>query len=121
MPSPPSATWSDCWVASPGAAPAREFLTLAAALQAVPEIETILDSLRSSKSPSVPPSPCAQGDGTRGEGSLDPCSDLLALLDTAVVEDANGAAMIRPGFAPDLDDVGRGAGNAGVAGGAGGT
>jgi DNA mismatch repair protein MutS len=36
---------------------------------------------------------------------LDPCPDLLALLDTAVDEDANGAGTIRAGFAPDLDDA----------------
>ena len=36
---------------------------------------------------------------------LDPCPDLLALLETAVAEDANGAGTIRPGFAPDLDDA----------------
>jgi DNA mismatch repair protein MutS len=84
-------------IAGRGAA-AREFLTLAAALRAIPEIETILGKLvtaASSHSPSgrlaVWPSP------------VDPCPDLLALLDTAVAEDASGAGVIRPGFAPDLD------------------
>ena len=36
---------------------------------------------------------------------LDPCPDVLALLETAVAEDANGAGTIRPGFAPELDDA----------------
>jgi len=82
---------------------AREFLTLAAALRSIPEIETILDSLSSSKLPSVPPSPIAMGEGLGVRAPVDPCPDLLALLDTAVTEDANGAGLIRPGFAPDLD------------------
>jgi DNA mismatch repair protein MutS len=73
---------------------AREFLSLAAALQAIPEIETILGVLNSSASSLLPSSV-----------SLDPCPDLLALLETAVAEDANGAGVIRPGFAPDLDDA----------------
>ena len=52
MPWPPSATWSDCWAASPTrAAGAREFLTLAAALRAIPEIETILDPLARHRPP----------------------------------------------------------------------
>jgi DNA mismatch repair protein MutS len=92
-------------IAGRGAA-AREFLTLATALRAIPEIESILGSLglgASSHSPSrrdpagapVSPSPVA----------LDPCLDLLAMLESAVTEDANGAGVIRPGFAPDLDDA----------------
>jgi DNA mismatch repair protein MutS len=36
-----------------------------------------------------------------GEG----LSDILSLLETAVAEDPSGAATIRPGFAPDLDDA----------------
>jgi DNA mismatch repair protein MutS len=36
---------------------------------------------------------------------LDPCPDLLALLETAVVEDATGVGTIPPGFAPELDDA----------------
>ncbi len=81
---------------------AREFLTLAAALRAIPEIETILETLGPAASSPLPthrltdlPSPVP----------LDPCPDLLAVLDTAVAEDANGAGTIRPGFAPDLDDA----------------
>src|SRR5215208_5894842 len=42
---------------------AREFLTLAAALRAIHEIESILGTLSSSKLPSVPPSPIAMGEG----------------------------------------------------------
>ncbi|MDF2761186.1 MAG: mismatch repair protein MutS, partial [Thermomicrobiales bacterium] len=77
---------------------AREFLTLAAALRSIPEIKTILDSLSSSNSLSAAPSQIAMGEGGRGvRAPLDPCPDLLALLDTAVTEDANGAGIIRPG------------------------
>jgi DNA mismatch repair protein MutS len=44
------------------------------------------------------------GEGVGGvRAPLHPCPDLLALLDTAVAEDASGAGVIRPGFAPDLD------------------
>src|SRR5215212_2811847 len=60
---------------------AREFLTLAASLRAIPEIESILGTLSSTSSPHLPscrlavlPSPVP----------LDPCPDLLALLETAV-------------------------------------
>jgi DNA mismatch repair protein MutS len=35
--------------------------------------------------------------------SLDPCLDVIELLNGAVMEDTSGAAIIRPGFAPDLD------------------
>jgi DNA mismatch repair protein MutS len=74
-------------IANRGAAP-REFLTLAAALQSIPRIATILESLH--LAPSTP---------------LDACPDVLALLERAIAEDAHGTAVIRPGFAPDLDDA----------------
>jgi DNA mismatch repair protein MutS len=85
---------------------AREFLTLAAALRAVPEIETILGMFSPAGSSHLPSS----RDPTDAPVSpstvpLDPCPDLLAVLETAVAEDANGAGAIRPGFAPDLDDA----------------
>jgi DNA mismatch repair protein MutS len=84
---------------------AREFLALAAALRAIPEIETIVGEL----SPAVPDSPsCRDPSGAPvlpSSATLDPCPDLLALLEMAVAEDANGAGTIRPGFAPDLDDA----------------
>jgi DNA mismatch repair protein MutS len=68
-----------------GGAGAREFLTLAAALRVTPRIETVLTSIAAS--------------------AIDPCADVLALLDWAVAEDANGGATIRPGFAPALDEA----------------
>lgn len=74
-------------IAGRGAGP-REFLTLAAALRQIPEVEEILESLGS-----VP--------SFAGE----PCADVLALLESAVLEDASGAARPRPGFAPALDDA----------------
>ncbi len=74
-------------IAGRGAGP-REFLTLAAALRLIPEIEEILEPL-----------------GAVLSAASDGCPDVLALLDSAVVEDAGGAASIRPGFAPDLDDA----------------
>jgi DNA mismatch repair protein MutS len=67
---------------------ARDFLTLAAALRALPALARNLAAL----APADPP-------------PLDTCPDLLALLERAVVEDASGAATIRPGFAPDLDEA----------------
>jgi len=69
-------------------ATARDFVTLAAALRVVPEIEEILESLGSV--PSV---------------ARDACPDVLALLDLAVEEDVAGLAVIRAGFALDLDDA----------------
>jgi DNA mismatch repair protein MutS len=74
-------------IAARNASP-REFLTLAAALRVMPEIEEILESLGSLRS--------ATGDC---------CADVLALLDTAVEEDVSGAAVIRDGFSPTLDDA----------------
>ncbi len=77
---------------------AREFLTLAAALRLVPEIELMLAGLR----------PEANSVGARHAvpiTPLDPCPDALSLLESAVAEDPSGAAAIRPGFAPDLDDA----------------
>src|SRR5206468_2217430 len=68
-----------------GGAGAREFLTLAAALRIVPIIGETLSAL------------CLP--------ALDPCSDALALLESAVGEHVNGVAAIRPGFAPDLDEA----------------
>ncbi len=107
-------------IASRGAG-AREFLTLAAALRVIPKIGAILERTFIP----LPPSHCAQGEGEAplpsqrergwGEGRsgrgvalltpLDPCPDILSLLDSAVEEDPTGAATIRPGFAPDLDDA----------------
>jgi DNA mismatch repair protein MutS len=85
---------------------AREFLTLAAALRVLPEIETILGTLGPTPSSDLPSSRDPTGAPVLPSPiSLDPCPDLLALLDTAVAEDANGAGTIRPGFAPDLDDA----------------
>jgi DNA mismatch repair protein MutS len=74
-------------IAGRGAGP-REFLTLAAALRAIPCIESLLEPL---------------DDATAT--ALDACPDVLALLDSAVEEDASGAARIRTGFAPALDDA----------------
>ena len=74
-------------IAGRGAGP-REFLTLATALRTVPDVAATLASLGGAV--------CA---------SLEPCPDVLALLDGAVVEDAGGTAAIRPGFALDLDEA----------------
>ncbi len=74
-------------IAGRGAA-TRDFLTLAAALRGVPEIEEILESL-----------------GSVLSVARDACPDVLDLLDLAVGEDFAGVAVIRAGFAPDLDDA----------------
>jgi DNA mismatch repair protein MutS len=74
-------------IAGRGAAP-RDFLTLAEALRSIPKIAARLTALDA-----LPPV------------CLDPCPDLLALLDAAVTEAAHGGAAIRPGFAPDLDEA----------------
>jgi DNA mismatch repair protein MutS len=101
-----------------GGAGVREFLALAATLRRIPEIDAELERLRTLTP--LPPSPVEPGEGgvdakaplpsqwERGWGegvSLDACPDVLALLDGAVGEDAVGAAVIRPGFAPDLDEA----------------
>jgi DNA mismatch repair protein MutS len=80
---------------------AREFLTLASALRAIPAIETILAKL----DPASSHSPSCRLAVLPSHVSLDPCADLLSLLEASVMEDANGAGTIRPGFAPDLDDA----------------
>lgn len=69
-------------------ATAREFLALAVALHAIPEVMAVLAPL---------------GDASAQLG--DPCADVRELLDLAVMEDGAGAAAIRPGFAPDLDQA----------------
>jgi DNA mismatch repair protein MutS len=87
---------------------AREFLTLAATLRSIPEIDSILGGLSPAAS-SHSPSSCSRLLSTvflqPSPAALDACPDLLAVLDTAVAEDTNGAGTIRPGFAPDLDDA----------------
>ncbi|MFT4037187.1 MAG: DNA mismatch repair protein MutS [Thermomicrobiales bacterium] len=66
-------------------ASAREFLSLTAALQRLPDLaETLAPA---GLAPSIP----------------DECADLAVMLEDAVGEDGNGGAVIRPGFAPDLD------------------
>ena len=64
----------------------REFLALAAALCAAADVAALLARL-----------------GGLPEIALDPCPDVVDLLDGAVGEDASGAATICPGFAPELD------------------
>ncbi|MCC7025095.1 MAG: DNA mismatch repair protein MutS, partial [Thermomicrobiales bacterium] len=66
----------------------RDFLTLAEALRSIPLIAARLAALDA-----LPPV------------CLDPCPDLLACLDAAVIEAAHGGAAIRPGFAPELDEA----------------
>ena len=66
----------------------REFLTLAAALRALPGILETLVFLMPGEAP-----------------PLDPCADVLEILERAVAEDAGGAPAIRPGFSPDLDEA----------------
>jgi DNA mismatch repair protein MutS len=96
-------------IASRGAG-AREFLTLAAALRVIPKIGAILE--QQTLTPTSLPAHRERGwgEGRSGRGvtcrtPLDPCPDILSLLDSAVEEDPTGAATIRPGFAPDLDDA----------------
>src|SRR3954453_22900189 len=74
-------------VASPGVSP-RDLLSLAAALRQIPAVVSSLECLGA---------PCF--------GACDPYSDVLDLLDGAVVEESSGTATIRPGFAPDLDEA----------------
>src|SRR5918994_4786508 len=79
-----------------GVANARDYLALAAALRVVPSLEEAL----------------------RGSGQvallgvardLDGCADVLALIERAVEEEADGAARVRPGFWPALDAAEAGA------------
>ena len=73
-----------------GQASARDFLALGAALRSVPGIVERL-----------------QGVGSEGAAAfadaLDPCADVLALIEAAVEEDGDGVAGIRPGFCVALD------------------
>ena len=66
-------------------ATAREFATLLTALQRLPLIAALLEPVGLSLA-------CGED-----------CADIAALLDEAVAEDHTGSAIIRAGFAPDLD------------------
>ncbi|CAA9578358.1 MAG: DNA mismatch repair protein MutS [uncultured Thermomicrobiales bacterium] len=74
-----------------GQAGARDFLALAAALRLVPEIAARLP-------PAGNESPGAEA-GT----PLDPCADVLVLLESAIEDDADDGARLRPGFCGALD------------------
>ena len=80
-----------------GQAIPRDFLALASALRSVPLIIE-----------------CLLGTGALEAvafaGALDPCADVLALIDGAIEEDGDGGAGIRPGFCAALDDAVDGAG-----------
>ena len=65
---------------------AREFFTLGQALRAAQEIAIALDRLELDAAPVI-----------------DPCAEVIALLEDAVQDDASGVASIRHGFAPELD------------------
>ena len=73
-----------------GAAGARDFLALGAALREVPGI---VERLRASGEPAL----AAFADG------IDPCADALGLIESGVEEDGEAGASVRPGFWPALD------------------
>jgi DNA mismatch repair protein MutS len=75
-----------------GQAGAREFVTLASALRVIPAVISCLEEARSEAL-------------TAFATAIDPCADLLQVLDAAVEEDDGGAARIRPGFSERLDDA----------------
>jgi DNA mismatch repair protein MutS len=68
-----------------GGATARDFVSLAAALRATARLTEMLPAI-----------------GGAASVVLDPCRDVVALLERAV-EEVAGEAGIRPGFAPELD------------------
>ncbi len=73
-----------------GQASAREFLTLAASLRAIPAVASCLQATENEAL-------------TTFASKLDAVDDLLHVLDAAVEEDDSGAARIRPGFSERLD------------------
>ncbi|GIW04872.1 MAG: DNA mismatch repair protein MutS [Thermomicrobiales bacterium] len=73
-----------------GQASAREFLTLASALRIIPAVTSCLEEARSEALTAL-------------ATAIDPCADLLHVLDAAVEEDDGGVARIRPGFSERLD------------------
>ena len=68
-----------------GQATARDFWALAAALRVVPAIVATLDRLEIETA------------------AVDPCADVLELVEAAIVEDEEAGAQIRDGFSPELD------------------
>ena len=79
-----------------GLGTARDFVTLGGALRA---ISPILASLRVSGDPAL----AAFAD------EIDPCTDVLALVEAAVEDDPEDGARIRAGFSPELDAAREGA------------
>ena len=106
MPWPRSATWSGCWAASPDAAPdPASFSPWPPHYAPSPRSRPSWDPLARQRPPARRLAALPAVPRLAVYAALDPCPDLLALLETAVVEDANGAGTIRPGFAPELDDA----------------
>jgi len=76
-----------------GQADVRECLALAVALRTVATVRDLVAR-------------CALDDEASGAtlaAELDPCGDVLTLIEAAVAEDAADGARIRPGFTPALD------------------
>ncbi|MBA2277696.1 MAG: DNA mismatch repair protein MutS, partial [Chloroflexia bacterium] len=79
-----------------GLAGARDYLALGSALRVLPDV---VAALRSGDQPAL----------AELAADLDPCFDLLDLIETAVEEDDAGSARVRPGFWPALDAAEAGA------------
>jgi DNA mismatch repair protein MutS len=73
-----------------GLAGTRDFLALASALQTA---AVVLERLRASSSPPL----------IAFSERIDPCADAIESIGSAIEEDAEGGARIRPGFCPALD------------------
>ncbi len=72
-----------------GLAGSRDYLALGAALRGLP---TLLEQLRATAAPAL----------SAYAGEMDPCADVLALIESAIEEHDDGA-RICPGFCPALD------------------
>ncbi len=73
-----------------GQAGVRDFLGLGAALGIVPRVVEILAGLPG-------------GGAAGGTEAIDPCGDVLEMIEAAVAEDDDGVAQIRAGFSVELD------------------
>jgi len=93
-----------------GIATPRDLVGIRKALEVVRRIGSRMQDVRSKKasrdaSATLPPDSCL----VHLASSLDPCSDVVSLIGSAIVDDppasASGGGVIRPGFSAELDSI----------------